>query len=161
MVSVFLAVSCLQEIKMSFYPLTSLVIVFIRWNTATATATAQTVMMYRPSCDHVIIYVVSGWQAIGSGVYTCLLQIAKRTHLRDSIKGLILSFDKQKCHFCVCITRTAMRSCRDPETHMSFLVARWRPMHAAACRVCRRCPGRRPRLHQSPAAAVCRQGGSL
>jgi len=56
---------------------------------------------------------------------------------------------------------------------MSFLVARWRPMQAAACRVCRRCPGRR--LHQSPAAAVaacggaadaaaaavCRQGGGL
>jgi len=36
-------------------------------------------------------------------------------------------------------TRRAMRSCRDPETRKSFLVASWRPPQAAAsygrCRV--------------------------
>jgi len=43
---------------------------------------------------------------------------------------------------------------------MSFLVARWRPTQAAACRVCRRSPGRRllrlPRpLPPAAVAAAC------
>jgi len=37
------------------------------------------------------------------------------------------------------MTRTATRSCRDPETRMSFLVASWRPPQAAAFRGRRHC----------------------
>jgi len=55
------------------------------------------------------------------------------------------------------VSRTAARSCRDPETRISFLVARWRPTQAAACRVCRRLL----RPTAAAAADVCRQGGSL
>jgi len=36
------------------------------------------------------------------------------------------------------LTRTASHSCRDPETRMLFMGARWRPTQAALCRVCRR-----------------------
>jgi len=36
------------------------------------------------------------------------------------------------------VTRTPTRRWRDPETRISFLIARWRPMQAASCRVCRR-----------------------
>jgi len=110
---------------------------------------------------------VAGWQAIGSGVYTCLPHIATWTHLRYSIKGLILSFNKQKCHFCVCIQQE--QHCVAVGTGNAHVISGRqvasnaggsvpRAASAAACRVCRRRPRR---LHQSPAAATAACGGAV
>jgi len=56
-------------------------------------------------------------------------------------------------NYTVSQSRTATRSCRDPETRISFLVARWRPTQAHRAASAAACA--------AAVAAMCRQGVSL
>ena len=95
-------------------------------------------------CEFVRWAEVRAWLALFTGLTVVFVPLALR-HLCISC----FSNFSSHIHTCTCThaqthtadimeTRTATCSCRDPETCISFLVARWRPTQAASYRVCRR-----------------------